>query len=394
MTLVRAFPLIAALSAALPAASQAKPARILRAEAVSPGRPGHCVNPQWSRDGRALAYERVFLQDRKIELNVLADVFDKRRERKIRLPEADGQDAAAARAAARFKAKGREALRRGDVCREFTWGPKSDPDIFVHACNVVGGTYQLFWSEGAQLTNGRGGFGQPALSPVGWRLAFVSAVGREEGLSLIDNLMDGNQARPLVRTAARIDRQPVWSPNGRSLAFVGHGKASADLFVIRDVTRATETLVRLTTGPDDELNPSWSPDGRKIAYFGSRPRAGGRRVGYDLFVIDVDARPSAPVRVATNVVLSERRGPAWSADGRFLVYVKNFQRGRIVDPLRAVAPRAGAVEVDLNTATVSNQDPVVTSAGGQQWLAFTSLGYRDAKKLAWRRVFVSPFVVK
>ncbi|MEL7371962.1 MAG: hypothetical protein AAFN74_23760, partial [Myxococcota bacterium] len=55
---------------------EAKPAStIVRAEPVSAARKGHCENPQWSRDGRSLAYERVFLQDRKIELNVLNDVF-------------------------------------------------------------------------------------------------------------------------------------------------------------------------------------------------------------------------------------------------------------------------------------------------------------------------------
>ena len=363
--------------------------RAVRATAVSPDRSGHCRNPQWSRDGRALSYERVFLQDRKIELDILSDVFGQPRERKVEMPSTGGREGDARRAIARFGQGKSPPLAPGDVCREFTWGPKSDPDIFAHACNVAGGTYQLFWSEGARLTNGRAASGQPALSPVGWRLAFVSAAQGVEGLALIDDLMEGNQPRLLVRTSGRIDRLPVWSPSGRSLAFVGHADNSADLYVIRDVAQADTTLMQVTNWPHDELNPSWSPDGRRLAFYANRGKARGRRAGYDLYVIDVK-KGARPVRVATDVVLNEKHGPAWTPDGRHIVFVKNLQRGKLVDPIRAVEVRADAEEVRLKTDTVSNQDPVVTSSGGRWWVGFTSLGYWNAKKLAWRKVFVFP----
>ena len=274
----------------------------------------------------------------------------------------------------------------GEVCREFTWGPRSDPDIFAHACNVAGGTYQLFFSEGARLTHGPGAAGQPALSPVGWRLAFVSSTAGHEGLSLIDDLMEGQQPRRLVPKPGRIDRVPVWGPSGRSLAFVGHTGNSADLYLISDVARADATLVKLTDWAGDELNPSWSPDGRRIAFFASRRRTTGRHAGYDLYVFDL-ANKRGPFRVAQNVVLNEKRGPAWTPDGRHLIFVKNVQRRGEVDPIYAARAEPDADEIALATQTVSNQDPTVAVANGRWWLAYTSLGYRNAEKLTWRRVF-------
>ncbi len=359
-----------------------------RAEAVSPARAGHCENPQWSRDGKALVYERVFLADRKIELNLLADVFGGRRERRVRPKFGDAASSAARQTAARFKGTdGPPAVAPAEVCREFTWGPRTDPDIFAYACNVAGGDYQVFWNEGTQLTRTPGGAGQPALSPVGWRLAYVSAARGAEGVTLVQDLMESTQPRAIERKRGRIDRFPVWRPDGQGLAFVGHTHNSADLYLIENIGRPDE-VVRLTKWPDDELNPSWSPDGRRLAFFANRGKAGGRRPGYDLYVMDI-ARGDPPIRVAENVVLNEKRGPAWTPDGRHIVFVKNAQRGRLVDPLYAVEARVGAEPIPLRTGTVSNQDPSVGVVDGRWSVAFTSLGFRDAKKLAWRRVFVA-----
>ena len=364
-------------------------AEVPRAVAVSPARSGHCENPVWSRDGRSLAYERVFLEDRKIEVDILSSVFAQKKERTVKLPRLDGADAAASRTAARFRKRGAQPLARGDVCREFTWGPKTDPDVFAHACNVRGGTFQLFWSEGARLTDGPGSAGQPALSPVGWRLAFVSGTKGREGLALVDDLVESTASRPLARTAGRIDRMPVWDPSGTALAFIGHTDRGADLYIIRSVGRPDQKVIRLTDWPEDELNPSWSPDGRRIAFFARRGRAPGRRPAYHLYVVAANGA-SPPVQVAKDVVVPEKKGPAWTPDGEHLVFVKNLQEGKIVDPLRAVPARSGAAEIKLETKTVSNQDPTIVAVGGRSWLAYTSLGYADANRLAWRRVFAYP----
>lgn len=392
---MRKFLSILAAIWAVPVAAEAKPvSAIVRAEPVSAVRAGHCENPQWSRDGRALAYERVFLQDRKIELNVLNNVFaasGQRSERRVALPlPAESEDVASARkTAARFKKDGRAPLKRGEVCRELTWGPKSDPDIFAYACNESGGTYQLFWNEGTPLTSGPSSYGQPALSPQGWRLAFVAAADGPEGLSLIDDLMEGTSPRDLARSPGRLDRTPVWSPDGKSLVFVGHRDQGADIYLTQNVGDSAQTITRLTSWADDELNPSWSPKGDRIAFFARRSKKTRSRTGYDLYVLKL-AKGAEPYRVAQNVVLNEKHGPAWTPDGRHLVFVKNMQRGHLVDPLRAVSALKPGPEIKLPTSTVSNQDPTVVAREGRWWMAFTALGYHNAQKLAWRRVFIAP----
>ena len=359
--------------------------RIVRAEAVSADREGHCESPQWSRDGRTLAYERVFLQDRKIELNVLEGVFGARKERRIKIPVPD--EGVVARAAARFNPDGPAPIGHGEVCRELAWGPKTDPDVFAHACNVAHGSYQIFWNGSDQLTQRPGSFGQPALSPVGWRLAFVSSVQGVEGLMLIDDLMQGAGGRPLARAPGHVDRFPVWSPDGRSLLFTRHGEQGADLYVIRDLTRGAPT--RLTRWRGDELNPSWSPDGKRVAFFSRRGERRDRRTGYGIYVADASGR-RAPFRVASNAVLTEKKGPTWTPDGRRIVFVRNVQRRTVVDPLYVVAAQPDAKALRLKTGTVSNQDPSITEHKGRWWLAFTSLGYWNAQRLAWRKVFLFP----
>ncbi|MEL7367897.1 MAG: hypothetical protein AAFN74_03220, partial [Myxococcota bacterium] len=64
-------------------------------------------------------------------------------------------------------------------------------------------------------------------------------------------------------------------------------------------------------------------------------------------------------------------------------------RGRDVDPLRAAPALKPGPEIKLATATVSNQDPTVVAHDGRWWVAFTALGYHNAQKLAWRRVFMA-----
>ncbi|MCA9552568.1 MAG: PD40 domain-containing protein [Myxococcales bacterium] len=371
------------------------PALAQDAVQISPSRRGNCENPLWSRDGKGLAWERVFYEERRIELNVVRDVsVTPVKEERIK-PILESRDEAAATLEA-FQAGAKKKVAPGEVCREFAWGPKDSPNTFTYSCNVETSSYQLFMTEGEQLTRGNGAAGQPNMTIEGWGLVYVSSNQEREGLFVIHDLIDEIRPVRLLPPGTRVDRMPVWAPNGKKIAFVGHDKDSADIYVIENVRNSEESMVRLTKWASEESNPSWSPDGTKLAFFsdhdGPKKKKKSKKrgtAGQSLYVVDL-AKGGEPFLVARDVVPSEQHGPAWTPDSQWLIYAKDHQKGSVIDPIRAARAEPNAKEVMLKTGTVSNKDPQVAARDGRWWMAFSALGKYKGKERTWRKVYVMP----
>lgn len=362
------------------------------ARLVSAKRKGNCENPLWSRDGKGLAYERVFYEERKIEINLLRDALGAAKEERIK-PILETREGASSLVSA-FKGDKKEKVSPGDICREFAWGPKDSAATFVYSCNVEGSSFQLFMTEGEQLTRGQGAAGQGAMTQTGWSLAYVASNEGREGLFVIHDLLDEIRPVRLLPSGTRVDRMPTWSPDGKKLAFVGHDKESADIYVIENVRNPKESVIRLSKWQAEELNPSWSPDGTKIAFFSDRAvkkKKAHKRgtTGHGLYVVDL-VKGGEPYLVVKDVVASEQHGPAWTPDSQWLVYAKDMQQGAVIDPLRAAKAEPKAKEVKLKTGTVSNRDPQVTERDGHWWVAFSALGTFKGGDKTWRKIYVIP----
>ena len=358
------------------------------ARQLSASRAGNCEFPQWSRNGRSLAYERVFVEERRIELNVIRDAHAQPPQEERIKPTFGKEETAATRVISAFKQK--NGVEPGQVCRELVWGPVDSPDTFIYSCNVAGAAYHLFMAEGDQITRGRGVSGQADLTTNGWRLAYIRARDGAEGLFAIFNLLDQLRPVALLSGGKRINRMPTWSPNGRALAFVGHSRRGADLYVIKDVENAQKSLTRLTKWKGDETNPSWSPDGRRLAFYsdhhqGKKTRRDGP-VRYGIYVLDLD-KGAKPFLVVDDVAASEHAGPAWTPDGHHIVFVKDVQRGALVDPIHIAPVTLRAKERPIHTQTVANRDPQIAQYGGRWVLAFSALGPLYGGNRTWRKIY-------
>jgi dipeptidyl aminopeptidase/acylaminoacyl peptidase len=69
------------------------------------------------------------------------------------------------------------------------------------------------------------------------------------------------------------DSQPAWSPDGKSIAFVSNrtkepdSNPNSDIWIVSpDNTDKGKTLLQVTKNPREDSNPTWSPDGKTIAY--------------------------------------------------------------------------------------------------------------------------------
>jgi Tol biopolymer transport system component len=166
--------------------------------------------------------------------------------------------------------------------------------------------------------------------------AFPIALGRP-GLLAVERegrilLVDPERQQPTRTVVASPDNAaPRWSPDGRSLLIVaGRGQAAE----LQLVTPAGGPGRRLTSNHRPERGAAWSPRGDRLAY--ALPRALGPGGNDDPAATDeiwlLDVATGSDRKVADGF------DPAWSPDGRWIVYATNGQRDQ-------QGPRANAIRV-------------------------------------------------
>lgn len=147
----------------------------------------------------------------------------------------------------------------------------------------------------------RPSFAEPALTPDGRTIAFVS------GGDIWEVPAEGGTARLVVSDAATEGR-PFYSPDGAKLAFTStRGGGNANIYVL-DLANAR--VSRITWAEVNEELNGWSPDGRWL-YFSS----GAKDIGRFTDVFRVPATGGTPMQVTQETFLPEFQA-APSPDGR------------------------------------------------------------------------------
>ncbi|HEX7485022.1 MAG TPA: S9 family peptidase [Vicinamibacterales bacterium] len=232
--------------------------------------------------------------------------------------------------------------------------------------------------------------GSPVISPDAQRVAYtVRETNWEENayeteIWLAD--VGTGSARQLTN-AKKSSSQPAWSPDGRTLAFVSDRTDKRQVYLIDPAGGEAEAL---TSQEDGVSGFFWSPDGRQIAFTATDPKPQAVKdrdkkygefevVGEDplmthLYVVDVASRK---VRKLTDGAFSVGSGD-WSPDGREIAF--DFRVNP--DPGSSAAADISIVSVADGKirALVSQEGPDSGphwSPDGRQILFETAMGNRD-----------------
>jgi acylaminoacyl-peptidase len=244
----------------------------------------------------------------------------------------------------------------------------------------------------------------PQISPDGQRVVYVRNFmdvmkdRRRSNLWVIN--IDGSEHRPLT-TGKHNDSQPRWSPDGKRLVYVSTIGGSPQLYCRWMDTGQVAKLTDATSAPG---NPVWSPDGRFIAFtmavadkaapfveLPAKPagaewaappkvirkviyRADG--AGYlkdehtHLFVIPADG--GAP-RQLTEGPYNHASPPAWTPDGKALVFAANRHADGELDPLNTEIYELGLGDRSVKALTSHkgpDEEPALSADGKR--IAFVS----------------------
>ncbi|MCC6147481.1 MAG: PD40 domain-containing protein [Anaerolineaceae bacterium] len=108
------------------------------------------------------------------------------------------------------------------------------------------------------------------------------------------------------------------------------------LFLNESGKPVAEEFKQITFNGADKTQPAWSPDGKRLLYVSD----GGTGTGKDIFLLDLSQEGSQPVN------LTRQKGddfdPAWSPDGKFIAFTN---RGKFTDvhTLYFMAPDGGNI---------------------------------------------------
>ena len=157
-----------------------------------------------------------------------------------------------------------------------------------------------------QVTAGQGWEGQPAISPDGGRVAYVSDESGDYDVYVAD-VRGGTTLR--LTDDPGTDVSPTWFPDGTALAFVSTRAGKPDVWKVGQFGGGATLLI------EDAYSPAISPDGKRIAFSRAGPSGWAR-----IHVAELSSPSSARACTGDEHGVWHHDSPAWSPDGRTVCY--------------------------------------------------------------------------
>jgi Tol biopolymer transport system component len=140
------------------------------------------------------------------------------------------------------------------------------------------------------------------------------------------------------------DADPAWSPDGSKIAFVSkRGKMQGLRLFVMDADGKNPQAIAQRDNVFGNIFPAWSPDGKKIIYSDDVPD------GQELFMCDADGTRKKQMTKLGSINIK----PAWSPDGKIIafqhvednnlgsLYMMPADGGKPIEILRGDSPLAG-----------------------------------------------------
>lgn len=241
---------------------------------------------------------------------------------------------------------------------EWNWAPN------IFSMNVDG-------SDARQLTHYGGLDDEPAWSPDGRRLAFISSRSHADLY-----VMNADGSHPVPLTTGLDVSEFVWSPDGRRIAFTGHRNETRAIYIV-DTTGSG--LMKLNDHAD---SPAWSPDGRRIAFHFSQ-------AAFDssIFVINPDG--SGLQQVTDQLSWA----PMWSPDGTSIAFIGEGNEAGdlyVMPSDGSAAPQLLHPNIDAATWSPDSQRLAFTTRGLDNSLFVIHVDGSQLKELAARNDGIGP----
>jgi Tol biopolymer transport system component len=209
-----------------------------------------------------------------------------------------------------------------------------------------------------QITSDPGWESEPSISPDGSLIAYASDASGNADIWVID-AKGGSRLRLTDDPAA--DRSPAWFPDGSALAFVSDRGGEQAIWKVPRLGGSAVLLV------PDATDPAPSPDGDRIAF--TRLNASGAR---RIFVAPLVDPSLAAAVTGDNDGHWDHTRPAWSLTGRALCYADD--RNLWLVDVAAGHPRR------LTDDNAADFEPAWSSDG--RFVVFSS--YREGTRALWR----------
>jgi TolB protein len=151
-----------------------------------------------------------------------------------------------------------------------TWSPDGGSIVLTLSYQGNSELYRISPTDGsikARLTNNPTIDSSPSFSPDGGQIAFVS--NRQGSPQIFVMPASGGGARR-VTYQGKYNQTPRWNPDPKRPQIAFTGRDERGVFDVFFIDVKTQQVTRVTQGKGSNMDPAWSPDGRLLVYASSR----------------------------------------------------------------------------------------------------------------------------